>query len=380
MLEGGSYLKLYEYMAKSTFASAGIRIPQGRVATTPEEAEAIARELGRPVAIKSQILAGARGKAGGIKFADTPAEAAARAAELLGSEIRDLRVEKVLVEEKLSIDKELYLGITIDKALKRPVVIATAEGGINIEDVPEKSIVRLPVDIVWGLLPYHGWQVARRLGLGGKIGSQLADILQKMYKLFRAYDAELIESNPLVISGENVIAADARLNIDDDSLFRHQDLPHVEEGTPLERRVHELGLAFVQLDGDIAVMANGAGITMATLDVLQYYGGRPANFLDAGGGAAVEPTAKAIEVLLSTNPKAMLINIFGGITRCDDVANALVQVQEKMGGFPVPVVIRLVGTNEKEGLRILQEHGLTAYRDMGEAARKVVALAGEGRS
>lgn len=366
-------MKLYEYLAKEVFAKNGLPVPPGGVARTPEEAEAIAAKIGE-VAIKSQVLAGARGKAGGIAFAGTPAEAREAAARLLGAEIRGYRVEQVLVEEKLKIDRELYLGISIDKAAKAPLIIASNQGGMNIEEVPEKHIVKRWVDIRLGVHPYVGREVARRLELSGDIAKQVADILVKLYRIFRQYDAELVEINPLVISGDKVIAADARLNVDDDALYRHKDLPLVEEGTELERKVKALGLAYVELDGDIAVMANGAGITMATLDVLQSYGGRPANFLDAGGGASVEQTAQAIEVLLMKKPKALLINIFGGITRCDDVAKAIVQVK-KTRGIPVPMVIRLVGTNEAEGVEILRENGLSAYRSMDEAARAVVAAA-----
>jgi succinyl-CoA synthetase beta subunit len=368
-------MKLYEYLAKDAFRRAGIPVPQGRVARTPEEAADIARAIG-PVAIKSQVLAGARGKAGGIAFAATPEEAQAAAARLLGAEIRGYRVEQVLVEEKLSIDEELYLGITVDKAAKAPVIIASSCGGINIEEVPEEDIVRRHIDIRLGVYPYVGREVARRLGLTGGHARQLAEILTRLYRVFCTYDAELTEINPLVVSGERVIAADARLNVDDDALYRHQELPRVSDGTELEEKIKALGLAYVELDGDIAVMANGAGITMSTLDVIKRYGGRPANFLDAGGGASVEATAKAIEVLLLKKPRALLINIFGGITRCDDVARAIVEVQ-KTRGIPVPLVIRLVGTNEAQGIKILRENGLSAYRSMDEAARAVVAAAGE---
>lgn len=369
-------MKLYEYMAKEVFARHGIPVPRGRVATTPEEAAAIAAEVG-PVAIKSQILAGGRGKAGGIKFANTPEEAAAAAAVLLGTELKGLVIDRVLVEQKLQIYKELYLGVAVDGAAKKPVFIASDQGGVNIEEVPEKQIIRRHIDPRWGMYPFMGREIARRLGLSGNVARQTADIAVKLYSAFAATDAELCEINPLVISGETAIAADGRLNVDDEALFRHRDLPVTREGTPLEQRVKELDLAYVELDGDIAVMANGAGMAMATLDVLQIYGGRPANFLDAGGGAGVEPTARAIEILLETGPKAILINIFGGITRCDDVARAIVQVKETRG-IPVPLVVRLVGTNEAAGVEILKGAGIDAYRKMDEAAARVVELAGGG--
>lgn len=369
-------MKLYEYLAKERLARYGIPTPGGRVAQTPAEARRIAEEIG-PCAVKAQVLVGGRGKAGGIKLAETPDEAEARAREILGMNLKGHVVERVLVEPKLSIDQELYLSIAIDTTAKRPLIMASASGGVNIEEVPEEKICKQTVDIQVGAHPYLGRAFARRLGLKGDLARQFADLLVRLYRLYRECDAELVEINPLAVVGDRLIAADGRLNIDDDALFRHTDLPRVQEGTELEQRVRELGLAYVELDGDIAVMANGAGMAMATLDVLQHYGGRPANFLDAGGGAAVEPTARAIEILLATNPRAMFINIFGGITRCDDVANAIVQVQRSRG-IPVPLVVRLVGTNEAEGVRILREAGIQAHREMGQAAQQVVELARAG--
>lgn len=369
-------MKLYEHLAKEVFARHGIPTPPGRVVTTAEQAATVCGEIGE-VALKVQILSGGRGKAGGIRFAASPDEARRQAEDLLGSEIRGLRVERLLAEKKLQIDREFYAGIAVDGAARRPLVIASAAGGVNIEEVPEKLIVRQLLDPAWGLMPFRARQIARRLELQGDLARQFGDILVRLYRVFRSTDAELAEINPLVLQKDGkLIAADGRLNVDDDALSRHPNLPPVEEGTELERRAKKAGLAYVELDGDIAVMANGAGITMATLDILQHYGGRPANFLDAGGGAGVEPMAQAIELLLSRQPKALLLNVFGGITRCDDVAKALVTVAERRGGLSLPVVIRLVGTNEKEGLAILKEHGFDAYRTMEEAAVKVVAAAG----
>ena len=366
-------MKLYEYLAKEIFAKNGVPAGGGKVATTPEEAKKIAGELG-PVAIKAQVLVGGRGKAGGIKVADTPQEAEARAREILGMNLKGYIVDKVLVDPKLKIDKELYVSVAVDNMAKKPIVMASACGGVNIEEVPEKDIVKRHVDIRLGIYPYFGREIARRLGLEGDLAKQFTNILVGLYQIFRTYDAELVEINPLVVSDGKLIAADGRCNIDDDALFRHKDLPKVEEGTELEKKVKALDLAFVQLDGNIGIMANGAGMAMGTLDAISYYGGSPANFLDAGGGASVEPTAEAIKVLLQTNPKAIFINIFGGITRCDDVAKAIVQVKNSIG-IPVPLVVRMVGTNETEGVRILQENGINAYREMGEAARKAVELA-----
>lgn len=370
-------MKLYEYQAKELLRAAGIPVPGGRVVASPDEAAAACAELG-PVALKVQVLAGGRGKAGGILFAGEPAEARAAARRLLGSTIREHVVERLLVEEKLSFHAELYLGVAVDGPRRRPLLLASAMGGVNIEDVPDAHLVKLPLDIRWGLLPYQARYVATRLGLTGDLWKQATDVALRLYGVWRRYDAELVEINPLVIRADGrVTAADARMTVDDDALFRQQDLPKVEEGSPLELRVKALGLSYVELEGDIAVMANGAGITMATLDVIQRYGGRPANFMDAGGGASVEPTARAIEALLSTNPAAILINIFGGITRCDDVAKAIAQVKGRIG-IGVPLVVRLVGTNEAAGVELLRSEGIEAYRSMDEAAAKVVALAGGG--
>ncbi|MDW7651593.1 MAG: ADP-forming succinate--CoA ligase subunit beta [Bacillota bacterium] len=366
-------MKLFEYMGKELFAKYGIPVPEGGVVSTPDEAAALTEKIGS-VVVKSQILSGKRGKAGGIGFFEDPAEASEFTAKLLGSELRGFTVEKVLVEKKLQIDREFYLAITVDGASKKPIILASAQGGMDIEDVPEEHMVRRTLDVTIGMQPFITRQVTERLGVTGTTAKQIAAILTNLYRMFVELDAELAEINPLVISGEDVIAADAKVTIDDDALFRHRDLPVVEERTDAEKKAHELGLSYVELDGNIAVMANGAGITMATLDLIQYYGGSAANFLDAGGGAGEEQTAKALELLLAKDPKAILINIFGGITRCDDVANAFASVKKKMG-IPVPVVIRLVGTNQEKGREILSEVGIETYEFMHEAAAKAVEIA-----
>ncbi|MGI6066690.1 MAG: ADP-forming succinate--CoA ligase subunit beta [Bacillota bacterium] len=366
-------MKMYEYMGKEQFAKFGIPVPKGRVAKTPEEAAQITAEIGDSV-IKSQILSGKRGKAGGIKFTADPNEAKEFAANLLGSELRGLIVDAILVEEKLKIEKEYYLAITIDRGTKCPVVLASTKGGMDIEEVPEEYMVKYHIDYGIGMMSFAAREITRRMGLEAGEAKQVQAILQKLYKMFTTLDAELVEINPLVVSGDAVIAADAKVTIDDDALYRHKDLPYVEERSESEKKAHELGLAYVDLDGNIGVMANGAGITMATLDTIQYYGGAAANFLDAGGGAGEEATAKAIELIMAKDPKAILINIFGGITRCDDVANAFASVKKK-ADIPVPVVIRLVGTNQERGREILQEVGIEAYDTMHEAAQKAVELA-----
>lgn len=370
-------VKLYEHMAKELFAKYGIPIPKGNVAMNADEVYKVAAEIGAPVAVKSQVLMGGRGKAGGIKFADDAEGAKKEAEALFGTELLGYTIDRLLVEEKLNIEKEFYLGITVDNQAKKPLLIASTEGGVNIEEVPEKHIVKMHIDPVWGLYPYHTRQLIARLGLSGAEAKGVADIALKLYKLFKDYDSELMEINPLVISGDRVIAADGRATIDDDAMYRHSELPKISESTELEQRIQALGLAYVELDGDIAVMANGAGITMATIDVLAQYGGKAMNFLDAGGGASVEPMAQAIGALVSTNPRAILVNIFGGITRCDDVANAIMTVKNQQG-IPVPLVVRLVGTNEAEGVEILKQNGIDAFSSMEEAAKKAVELASAG--
>jgi len=375
-------------MAKSILRAAGVPVPEGRLCRTPEEAAEAAAALG-PVAVKAQVLVGGRGKAGGIRLAETPAEAREAASAIIGMDLKGHRVETVYCEQRLRIQRELYLAITIDPTARRPLLIASAEGGIAIEEVPEKAIVKRPIELPWGLRPFMARQVAVRLGLEPQLHAGFVDIAERLYGVFRRRDATLVECNPLAVCapaggskpaappgvrGGPLIAADARLSVDDDALGlgRQPDLPRTDTATDLERRVRALGLAFVQLDGDIAVMANGAGITMATLDALQSLGGRPMNFLDAGGGAAAGPTAEALDILLSTDPKAVLINIFGGITRCDEVARAILDVQGRRA-LEVPLVVRLVGTNEEEGTEMLRAAGIAAFTSMREAAQAAVA-------
>lgn len=370
-------MKQYEYMAKGRLKERGIVVPPGRIADTPQQAADAVAEIG-PSALKAQVLVGGRGKAGGIKFAATAEEARTQAHAILGMDLKGYRVDRLYVEAKLDIARELYVSVTTDRNAKRPLIMASAAGGVEIEDVEDSLIVRRLVDPDVGVLPYLGREVAQAMGLSLPLAREFADLLVRLYDIYREEDAELVEINPLAVVGGHLVAADARLNIDDSALFRHPELQVVEEGSALELKVRALGLAYVELDGDIAVMANGAGMAMATLDAIQHYGGRPANFLDAGGGASVEPTAQALAVLVGMKPKAIFINIFGGITRCDDVAQAIAQVR-KTQGIPVPLVVRLVGTNEREGVALLEQEGIAAYSEMSSAAKRVVELAGEGR-
>lgn len=359
-------MKLYEYMGKDIFRREGIAVPRGQIFFSVLGVEDYARELGS-VVVKSQVLFGGRGKGGGIKFADNPGLCVESARELLGSKLGGMAVEAILVEEKLNIEKEYYLAITIDSDRRKPVVIASAHGGVNIEEVSEELLVKMHVDVHIGIQPYFGREVARRMGLPMAEMKQFASFLCKVYELFRKYDAELVEINPLVVTNGKLVAADAKVTLDHEALYRiPQWVPRVEIRSERELLAAEIGISFVELEGDIGVMSNGAGITMATLDIINHFGGSPRNFMDAGGGASMEVTAMALEILLSSNPKALLVNIFGGITRCDDVARAFAQVKEKMG-IQVPVVIRLAGTNEQAGVEILKQQGITAFKDIQEA-------------
>ncbi|MCL6449877.1 MAG: ADP-forming succinate--CoA ligase subunit beta [Acetobacteraceae bacterium] len=376
-------MKLYEWAAKDILKRRyGIPVPDAHRVQTPDEARVAAEDLGGAVVVKSQILSGGRGKAGGIRFAASPDEAHGLSLDLLGQRIRGLEVRDLLVERRLDIRDHLYLGLAVDGSARLPLLIFSTRGGVDIEEVPDREIFRRPLNLEEaqrpGFWPKLMAEAAEGRGLSAGVVAKVAGVAEALYRAFVENDAELLEINPLAVTPEGEVwAVDARMTVDDDALWRHPELPRFEEGTPLEQRVKALGLSFVELDGDIAVMANGAGITMATIDVLARFGGRAANFLDAGGGAGVEATAAAIEVLLGTRPRAILINIFGGIARCDDVARAVVQVKEQKG-IPVPLVVRLAGTNQEQGVEILRQAGLMAYQTMEEAARAAVAAARGG--
>ena len=330
-------MKMFEYMGKELFAKYGLPVPKGRMATTPEEAAKIAEEIGGPCVVKSQVLSGKRGKAGGIKFPNTPEEARKAAEEVLSMTIQGLPVQAVLVEEKLKIDKELYMSITIDGSAKQAVLIASAYGGMDIEEQPEEYIIKKHIDPELGMMPFMARDVVRKMGIPIRSphGKEIVNIIQTLYKICLEKDAELVEINPLVFSDDKVIAADSKVTIDDDAMFRMKDLPIVDDKSPAERAAKDLGLSFVELDGDIAVMANGAGITMGTLDTLQAFGGTPKTSWTAAAAPA-EATAKALDILFSLNPKAVFVNIFGGITRCDDVANAVKDQYEARAVFLYP--------------------------------------------
>ena len=377
-------MKLHEYQSKRIFAKYGIPIPKGDIAGTPEEARQIAADLGRRVVVKSQVLVGGRGKAGGVKVANNPDEAEQVASKILGMNIKGLTVRKVLVDEAADIQQEIYLGVVIDRAARRVTMISSAAGGMDIEEVartaPEK-IIKVPINPFLGLRDYQARQIAFALGLKGDHIRDFTVIAHGLYKAFLDTDASLAEINPLVVTGEGkLLAVDGKIVTDDNGSFRHQDLAalrDVDEETRSEAEARSFGLNYIQLDGQIGCMVNGAGLAMTTMDIVKLFGGSPANFLDIGGGAPADKVAAALRIILADpNVKALLLNIFGGITRCDEVARGIVaalqQVQTK-----VPMVVRLVGTNEEEGRAILAG-SLQSVQTAGtlvEAAQKAVAAA-----
>lgn len=377
-------MKLLEYEAKEYFRRHGIPTPQGRMVTTPREARDYTTGLGKPVVIKAQLPVGGRGKAGGVRFADTPEEAAEVADALLGMRIKGLTVEKLYVEEKLSIVNEIYLGVTVDRRNKAYVVLASSEGGMDIEEVAAKTperIVRHLVDPVHGLRSYHGNLVAKRLGYGGRKMLQFAAVVESLYELALEMDAELTEINPLAEVEDGFTAADARLNVDNNALFRHRELEerllesYQSELTEREMKARSKGLTYVELDGNIGIIGNGAGLTMATLDTVMLYGGRAANFLDLGGGAAPERIDEAAKFVLGDErTKTLLVNVLGGITRCDHIAEGVVAARREVA-VEKPIVVRMMGTNEEEGRKILKEAGVETLGSMEEAAELAVKLA-----
>ncbi|MEM7128542.1 MAG: ADP-forming succinate--CoA ligase subunit beta [Chloroflexota bacterium] len=378
-------MNLHEYQSKRIFASYGIPIPKGEVAATPAEAKEVAESLGGPVVVKSQVLVGGRGKAGGIKLAQTPEEAEARAQDILGMDIKGLTVKKVLVDEASDIAKEIYLGAVLDRSRRQVVLMASSEGGIDIEEVaretPEK-IITVAVHPFLGLHDYQARILAEGIQLPKEHASAFIHIAHGLYKAFVRQDAGLAEINPLVITGDNqLIALDGKMVLDDNALPRHPDLAALhdpEEDDPAEVEANEAGLSYINLDGEIGCMVNGAGLAMATMDIVKHYGGEPANFLDLGGGAGPEKVTQALNIILSdSGVKAVLINIFGGITRCDDVARGFVEALNSLD-FIVPFVIRLVGTNDVEGREILAAANLTnviTATSLSDAAQKAVAAA-----
>lgn len=377
-------MKLFEYEAKSILAKYGIPTPKGGFAANAVQAREVAGSLKLPVVVKAQVLVAGRGKAGGILFAGSADEAEKVAGKILGMQIKGIPVRSVWVEEKVDVKKELYFGVTTDRFKQCYVAVASAVGGMEIEDVAAKSpekVIKVPISPQLGLRPFLAREIAKKLGYSGGQLSDLGRIFEKLYSVGMDFDAELIEMNPLVetVDGK-FVAADARIIVDDNALFRHQEykkrlLEGESELSPQELEAMKNDLAYVKLDGDIGVIGNGAGLVMATLDTIQFYGGKPANFLDVGGGAPSEKTALALKIVLSDpKVKVLFINILGGITRCDEVARGVLEAK-RVVGVTKPLVIRLVGTNEEEGRKILTDAGVSVLDSMEEAARKAVEVA-----
>jgi succinyl-CoA synthetase beta subunit len=379
-------VNIHEYQAKEIFRKYGIPIPPGEVASTPQEAEAIARKFGTTVVVKAQVHAGGRGKAGGVKLAKSPEEAKSVAAQILKLTIKGLPVKKVLVTPAADIASEAYVGIIVDRASKRPVFMASAAGGIDIEEVAAKTpekLLKHPIDPRYGLQAYEAMQLAFFLYSDMKQVRAAAKILQQLYRAFFENGGSLAEINPLVTTpaGE-VVALDAKMVIDDNELDRRPDIAALRDESsedPSEVEARKANLTFIKLDGNVGCIVNGAGLAMATMDLVKYYGGEPANFLDIGGSSNPEKVVAALRIITSDpNVKAILFNIFGGITRTDDVANGIVTAI-KQNPLKVPLVIRLTGTNEEIAVKILNENGLSAMTDMDEAVKKAVALATGGK-
>jgi succinyl-CoA synthetase beta subunit len=377
-------MKIHEYQARELLAEYGIPIPPGRVAASPEEAVQAAAAIGLPVVIKAQVLVGGRGKAGGVKLAAAEDEVREKAQEILGLKIKEIPVEKVLVVKAVDIRKEYYLGITVDRGAKKVVCILSAAGGVDIEELA----VREPEKILTAAFdPLKGPGEAEVRKLLGKafpksqLDQALATVLA-MYRLLKEKDCSLVEINPYVQVGEGeLMAADAKIIFDDNGLPKHPELEHLrnsEEYSPEEIEAKAAGLSFVSLDGDIGCIVNGAGLAMATMDLIKLFGGQPANFLDVGGSSSPQKVLTALQILTRNKKlRAILINIFGGITRCDDIAKGILMAREQID-LPVPLVIRLIGTNQKEGRAILEQAGLAAAEEMTDAVRKVLAAADRG--
>jgi len=378
-------MDLLEYQGKQLFRAHGVPVPDGRPAATVEEAVEAAEELGYPVVVKAQVLIGGRGKAGGIKVAGDRSEVEAHAGAILGMDIRGLTVHELYVERASEIAEEYYAAILLDRTAKKPMAMLSRMGGMDVEEIAAtdpNAIVRIHVDPLLGFSDFHGRRLAFEAGIAGDVVRPVSVVLAKLYEAFAEEDAVLVEVNPLLVTADReVVALDAKVTVDGNALYRHPDTAtfrDVSAEDPQERMAKERGLTFVKLDGDIGILGNGAGLVMSTLDVVAQAGGHPANFLDAGGGSKAEAIVDAVEVILSNrNVRAVLFNIFGGITRCDEVARGLVTAFGQLD-VKVPFVVRLDGTNDEEGRRILAEANLpnvTVEKTMDGAAARVVELA-----
>ncbi|WP_457568827.1 ADP-forming succinate--CoA ligase subunit beta [Desulfurobacterium sp.] len=385
-------MKIHEYQAKEIFKKYGLPVPRGIVAHSAQEAKQAAEELGTPiVVVKAQVHAGGRGKAGGVKLARSPEEAAEIAAQMIGSRLKTyqnpegLPINVVLIEAGVNIDKEFYVGMTLDREVSRPVLMVSAAGGMEIEEIAKTNpelIIKEHVDPVTGLMPFQARKIAFKIGLTDKkVISQFVKLAMTLSKMYFDLDASLIEVNPLVLTKEgDLICLDAKIDFDDNALFRHKDILELEDTTqidPLELEAKKWDLNYVKLDGNIGCMVNGAGLAMATMDTIKFYGGEPANFLDVGGGATVERVAAAFKLLLSDeNVKAIFVNIFGGIVRCDRIAGGIVEAAKQVK-LDRPLIVRLEGTNVELGRKMLEESGLNIIpaKDMADGAQKAVKAA-----
>jgi len=363
-------MRFFESVAKKVFKNEGIPILEGHVAYSPEEAMSICSEMNVPVVIKAQVLTGGRGKAGGVKFADDPGESLNVADKILGMDIKGETVKHLLIEEKADIINEFFISVSIDRGARKPVIMASMEGGVEIENLaktnPDKIIKYYPNPLI-EFLPYEAREIARKMGAPSDLIAPMGDIIWKLYNVFDKYDADTAEINPLVLTPKGLIAADAKLVVENDSLFRHQDLVEM-------LHYKQKAFDFVQLDGDIAVIGNGAGLTLTAMDMIKLNGGAPATFLDIGGGASEQVINRALDIVLSYDPvRVVFLNVLGGITKADDVARGVVKALEQ-SKREVHIVIRLTGTNEEEGQRILEEAGIPYEVSMEKAARKAVDL------
>ncbi|MEZ3142735.1 ADP-forming succinate--CoA ligase subunit beta [Halobaculum sp. MBLA0143] len=378
-------MRLHEHQAKDVFSEAGVPIPGSALATTTDEVVDSATEIGFPAAVKAQVHVGGRGKAGGIEIVESADEARAAADRILGMDLKGYTVEKVLVEAAVDFVNELYVGITMDRGAGKPVLMVSTEGGVDIEQVAEETpeaIARVHVDPVAGLRPYQARKAVYEAGVPDDVALDVAGVLSTLYDLFDERDASEIEINPVMVTDDReVVAADAVMNVDDDALFRQEELAALEEESytnDLERKAGEYGFDYVRLDGNVGIVGNGAGLVMTTLDLVDYFGGAPANFLDIGGGAKAERVANALDVVFSDeNVDSVVFNIFGGITRGDEVAEGINTALEQLEEIPKPVTVRLAGTNAEEGMEILNTDLVQVEATLEDAVERAVADATE---
>ncbi|MFC7072385.1 ADP-forming succinate--CoA ligase subunit beta [Halovenus rubra] len=381
-------MRIHEYQAKGLFAEAGIPTPESELARTVDEAVEVADDISYPVAIKAQVHVGGRGKAGGIKLVENTEEAREAADDILGMDLKGYHVDRVLVEEAVDFTNELYIGVTMDRGEGKPVAMVSTRGGVNIEEVAEEdpdAIAREHIDPAFGMHDYQARKVVYEAGIDAGLAGDVASILKTLYNLWEDSDASDAEINPLMVTADDdIIAADAVFNVDGDALFRHPDLEEMEETAAdddLEAKAQEYGFEgsnYVRLSGDVGIIGNGAGLVMTTLDLVDYYGGSPANFLDIGGGAKAERVANALDLVFSDeNADAVVFNIFGGITRGDEVANGINDALDQFDEIPKPVIVRLAGTNAEEGMEILNEELVQVEKTLEDAVQAAVAAAEE---